>query len=81
MMLYNVLLQTPTSLVPMKKYLLSGGKKGKMGDQGYMLVCCVGCLAVSFCVKNLVDLVNFINLFVTPVLNLIVPVVIKIVIE
>jgi ACR3 family arsenite efflux pump ArsB len=35
MMLYNVLLQTPTSLVPMKKYLLTAGnKKGKMGHQG-----------------------------------------------
>lgn len=80
MMVYNVLMQIPTSLVPMQKYFLQGGSRW-IGHHGFMFACCAGCLVISFFVKNLIDLINFINLFSTPILSFIIPVLIKIKIE
>ena len=72
-MIYNVLLQIPTSLIPMKKYLLKGIFKRKIKDELLMFICCLMCLLTSFFIKNLIDLLNLINLFGNPIICLFVP--------
>lgn len=70
MMCYNCLVIIPTSLVPMKKYLV---RKSIKNEDFPILVCCLFCLYTSFMVKNSMDMFNLINLFGTPILCLIVP--------
>ena len=69
-MCYNVLLLIPTCLVPMKKFLVRKTIKNKKIP---MLICCLLCLYVSFMVKNLIELLNLITLFGSPILSLIIP--------